>query len=198
MMKVFFTILASYLIGCFSSAYFLGKTSKNIDIRSHGSGNAGATNALRVLGTKMGILTFVLDILKGILAVMLGKYIYGFNGGLLASVFVVLGHNFPVFLGFKGGKGVATSLGVLLIINWQTALISLVVAVIFILTTRYVSLGSIMASAVAPIAIIIVSDSTNKLLFITIFVLASLSIIRHKANIMRLLKGKEAKLGNKI
>ncbi|MDR7856413.1 glycerol-3-phosphate 1-O-acyltransferase PlsY [Tissierella sp.] len=197
-MKVFITILISYLIGCFSSAYFLGKISKNIDIRSHGSGNAGATNALRVLGTKMGILTFVLDILKGIVAVMLGKYIYGFNGGLLASVFVVLGHNFPVFLGFKGGKGVATSLGVLLILNWQTALISLVIAVIFILTTKYVSLGSIMASLVAPIAIFIVSDSSNKLLFITTLVLASLSIIRHKANIMRLFKGKEAKLGNKI
>jgi glycerol-3-phosphate acyltransferase PlsY len=197
-MKEFITILISYLIGCFSSGYFLGKTSKNIDIRSYGSGNAGATNALRVLGKKMGMLTFFLDILKGIVAVLLGKYILGFYGGLLASVFVVLGHNFPVFLGFKGGKGVATSFGVLLMLNWQAALISLVIAVIFILVTKYVSLGSIMASVAAPLVMLLVSDSTNKSLFITTLILASLSIIRHKANIMRLFKGKESKLGNKI
>ena len=196
-MKELITIFISYIIGCFSSAYFLGKTSKSIDIRSYGSGNAGATNALRVLGKKMGMLTFLLDILKGIIAVLLGKYILGFNGGLIASIFVVLGHNFPVFLGFKGGKGVATSLGVLLILNWKVALISLVVALTFILVTRYVSLGSIMASVAAPLVMLLVTDLTDKSLVITTLILASLSIIRHKPNIIRLFSGNEAKLGNK-
>lgn len=197
-MKILIIILVSYLIGCFSSAYFLGKVSKNIDIRSYGSGNAGATNALRVLGKKMGILTFVLDILKGIIAVFLGQIILGFNGGLLASIFVVLGHNFPVFLGFKGGKGVATSLGVLLVLNWPTGLICLLIGVIFIVITRYVSLGSVMASITAPIVIVLTSDSIDKLLYLTTLLLALLSIFRHKANIVRLLKGEENKLGKNI
>lgn len=197
-MKILIIILVSYLIGCFSSAYFLGKVSKNIDIRSYGSGNVGATNALRVLGKKMGILTFVLDILKGIIAVFLGQIILGFNGGLLASIFVVLGHNFPVFLGFKGGKGVATSLGVLLVLNWPTGLICLLIGVIFIVITRYVSLGSVMASITAPIVIVLTSDSIDKLLYLTTLLLALLSIFRHKANIVRLLKGEENKLWKNI
>lgn len=140
-MKVVITILLSYLLGCFSSAYVLGKLTKNIDIREYGSGNAGATNALRVLGKKLGALTFLLDILKGILAVVIGKYLLGLDGGLLASIFVVLGHNFPVFLNFKGGKGVATSLGVLMILNWKIGLVCLIVGVTVIILTRYVSLG---------------------------------------------------------
>lgn len=197
-MKTFIIILFSYLIGCFSSAYFLGKVSKNIDIRSYGSGNAGATNALRVLGKKMGILTFVLDILKGIIAVFLGQFILGVNGGLLASIFVVVGHNFPIFLGFKGGKGVATSLGVLLVLNWQTGLICLLIGVVFIVITRYVSLGSVMASITAPIIIVLTSDSIDKSLYLTTLLLALLSIFRHKANIIRLFKGEENKLGENI
>lgn len=192
------TILISYLIGCFSSAYFLGKMSKNIDIRSYGSGNAGATNALRVLGKKMGALTFVLDILKGVIAVFIGQIILGFNGSLLASLFVVLGHNFPVFLGFKGGKGIATSLGALLILNWQTGLICLIIGVVFIVITKYVSLGSIMATISAPIVIVFTSDSIDKYLYLTTLLLAFLSIFRHKTNIIRLFKGKESKLGKNI
>lgn len=197
-MKTFIVILLAYLIGCFSSAYFLGKVSKNIDIRSYGSGNAGATNALRVLGKKMGILTFVLDILKGIIAVFLGQLILGFNGGLLASIFVVLGHNFPIFLGFKGGKGIATSLGVLLILNWQTGLICLLIGVVFIVITKYVSLGSVMASITAPIVIVLTSDSIDKSLYLTTLLLALLSIFRHRANIIRLCRGEENKLGKNI
>jgi len=192
------TILISYLIGCFSSAYFLGKMSKNIDIRSYGSGNAGATNALRVLGKKMGALTFVLDILKGVIAVFIGQIILGFNGSLLASLFVVLGHNFPAFLGFKGGKGIATSLGALLILNWQTGLICLIIGVVFIVITKYVSLGSIMATISAPIVIVFTSDSIDKYLYLTTLLLAFLSIFRHKTNIIRLFKGKESKLGKNI
>jgi len=198
MMRIFITILLSYLIGCFSSAYFLGKVSKNIDIRNYGSGNAGATNALRILGKKMGILTFALDILKGVIAILIGKYIAGFNGSLLAGIFVVLGHDFPIFLGFKGGKGVATSFGVLLLLNWKVALMCLVMASAIIIFTKYVSLGSIAACITAPLAIVLTSDTVNKDLYLTIWFLAALTVYRHKANIFRLCRGEENKLGKNI
>ncbi|MSU02295.1 glycerol-3-phosphate 1-O-acyltransferase PlsY [Tissierella pigra] len=197
-MKIFLSILLPYLIGCFSSAYFLGKVSKNIDIRNYGSGNAGATNALRVLGKKMGVLTFVLDILKGIVAVLLGKALLGFNGSLLASFFVVLGHNFPIFLKFKGGKGVATSFGVLLILSWKVGLLCLLGAAIVILFTRYVSLGSITAAVLAPLFIVLTSDTVDKTLYFTVWILATLLVLRHKANIIRLCNREENKLGNNI
>lgn len=196
-MKEIIIILLSYLVGCFSSAYVLGKMYKNIDIRNHGSGNAGATNALRVLGTKIGALTFFLDLLKGVAAVLIGIGILGFKGSLLAGIFVVIGHNFPIFLGFKGGKGVATSLGVLFILNWKTALICLLIGAIVILITRYVSLGSILASISAPIIIVLTTESIDKYLYITTIILALLSILRHRSNIIRLCKGEENKLGNK-
>lgn len=197
-MNIFITILLSYLIGCFSSAYFLGKISKNIDIRNYGSGNAGATNALRVLGKKIGALTFALDILKGVIAVLIGRALFGFNGSLLAGIFVVIGHNFPVFLGFKGGKGVATSFGVLLMLNWEAALLCLLVAASIIIFTKYVSLGSIVASISAPIMMVLTLDSVNKYLYITTWLLAALSVYRHKANILRLCRGEENKLGKNI
>lgn len=198
MMKMFITILLSYLIGCFSSAYFLGKISQNIDIRNYGSGNAGATNALRVLGKKIGILTFLLDILKGVIAVLIGRYISGFNGSLLAGIFVVLGHDFPIFLGFKGGKGVATSFGVLLLLNWKVALVCLVVASSIIIFTKYVSLGSIVASICTPFAMVLTLKPVNKYLYITSWILAALSVYRHKTNIVRLYRGEENKLGKNI
>lgn len=197
-MKVFLTMLISYLIGCFSSAYFLGKISMKIDIRSYGSGNAGATNALRVLGKKMGVITLVLDVFKGILAVIIGSKIMDFNGELLAGIFVVIGHNWPIFLDFKGGKGVATSLGVLLMFDWKVALICLAIAIIVVTITKYVSLGSIIASIIAPILIFLISKDSSGLLFLVTFGLGLLSVFRHKANIKRLIKGEESKIGNKI
>ena len=197
-MRAFIVMLLSYLIGYFSSAYFLGKMSRNIDIRSYGSGNAGATNALRVLGKKIGALTFFLDFIKGIIAVFIGTAIFGFTGSLLAGILVVLGHNWPVFLGFKGGKGVATSFGVLLALNWQTALLCFLIGAIVIIVTKYVSLGSIIAAISAPIIIVLATQSIDKYLYITIVILALLSISRHKANILRLCKGEENKLGNNM
>lgn len=194
-MKAIVTALQAYLLGCFSSAYVLGKVTKNIDIRQYGSGNAGATNAYRVLGKKIGILTFLLDILKGIIAVLIGKYLLGYNGGLLAGIFVVLGHNFPVFLNFKGGKGIATSFGVLMVTNWKIGLICFIVGIIVIIFTKYVSLGSITASVVAIILTIIFFDDLSRYYCYTIWFLGILSIIRHRSNILRLLKGEENKLG---
>lgn len=193
-MEIFAVIILSYLLGSISPSYLLGKT-KKIDIRREGSGNAGTTNVIRVLGPKLGALTFILDLLKGIFSVLLGQLIFGFNGGLLASIFVVIGHNWPLYFGFKGGKGIATSLGVLIIINWQMGLICLAIALTTIFFTRYVSLGSILASVSAPFIIVFTTDSVNMLLYSTVYILASLSIFRHRSNIVRLLRGEENKFG---
>ena len=129
--KILIIIITSYFIGNFSSAFILGKVFKNKDIRDHGSGNAGATNALRVFGLKLGLGAFVLDILKGIIAVNIGNYYLGYNGALIAGIFVVIGHDWPLFLKFKGGKGIATSLGVMLYLHLPTALICIVIGRIF-------------------------------------------------------------------
>ena len=196
-MRMTMVILISYLIGCFPSAYFLGKMYKNIDIRNHGSGNSGSTNALRVMGTKFGILTLAIDVLKGVLAVLIGRIILGDQGGLFAGVLVVLGHNFPIFLKFKGGKGVATSIGVLMVLTWKTALVVVLIGVIVIILTRYVSLGSILGAVSAPVTAVLVMETMDKPLFITVVILASLLILRHKANILRLCKGEENRFGNK-
>lgn len=196
-MRVVITIIVGYLMGSFSGAYFLGKIFQNIDIREYGSGNAGTTNVLRTMGKKMAILTFAIDILKGIAAIFVGRYIYGYNGELLASIAVVLGHNYPIFLGFKGGKGIATSFGVLMIINWKFALIIFGIFLLTVIVTKYVSLGSIMAAIAAPIVVCFVIKPFDINLLITVLILATMSIYMHRKNLVRLYKGEENRLGNK-
>ncbi len=194
-MKILITILLAYSIGSFSSAYFIGRIFKNIDIRKYGSGNAGATNAIRVMGKKLGILTFALDVFKGILAVLISRAILGDIGGYIGGIFAVIGHNWPVLIGFKGGKGVATSLGVILILHWPTAFICLFIGMIVSLITRYVSLGSIVFLSTTPIVNAIISKDFDKRFFITTLILALLAIYRHKANFKRLMNGTENKFG---
>lgn len=200
-MEIAQTILITYLMGSFSPAYFLGKIINKVDIREYGSGNAGSTNALRVLGKKLALLTLIMDILKGIIAIVIGRYIMGINGGYLAGLFVVLGHNWPVFLKFKGGKGIATSLGVLFTLNWKLGLICLIIGLIFIILSKRVSLGSVMASIAAPIVSYLIVGTVKDYLFLTTLVLALLSIYRHRSNIGRLIRREESKLvfknGNK-
>jgi glycerol-3-phosphate acyltransferase PlsY len=188
----------SYLIGNFSSAYILGKFLRKVDIREHGSGSAGATNALRTFGKKIGALAFILDVTKGILATFVGYKLMGYNGSLLAGIFVVLGHNWPIFLNFKGGKGIATSLGVIFFLHWPTGIICILIGVFIIYKTRYVSLGSIVTAAITPIIGSIVNRPFNREFFLTTLFLAILAIFRHRANIERLAKGKEYKLGEKV
>lgn len=194
-MRVFLTILLAYGIGSFSSAYFMGKTFMKIDIRKHGSGNAGATNAIRVMGKKLGIITFILDVFKGILAVLISRAILGDSGGYIGGIFAVIGHNWPVLIGFKGGKGVATSLGVILLLHWPTAIVCVFLGLIIFLITRYVSLGSIVFLSSTPIINAIISKEFDKKFFITTLFLAFLAIYRHKDNFKRLASGTENKFG---
>ena len=194
-MKTFIVILLSYLIGSLSSAFFIGKVFMKIDIREFGSGNAGATNAIRVMGKKLGIATFILDVFKGMLAVLISKAILGSNGSYIGGILAVIGHNWPILIGFKGGKGVATSLGVILMLHWPTAIICVLLGMTVSLITRFVSLGSIVFLSSAPIVNALITPKFNKQFFISTLILAFLAIYRHKANFQRIASGTENKFG---
>ncbi len=196
-MKILLAILVCYFIGNFSSGYFLGKFLKNVDIREHGSGNAGATNALRVFGVKIGLLTFIIDVLKGICGVYIGKLIMGDPGALVGGISVVVGHNWPAILGFKGGKGIATSMGVVLSISPITAIISIVFGVLVVAKTKFVSLGSITGAIIIPIIGIIINRPFDIYFVLFYLILSLMAIYRHKGNIKRLINGNERKLGEK-
>jgi len=195
--------IVSYILGSIPTSYLMGKLIKKIDIRDFGSGNVGATNALRVLGTKIGIITLVIDIGKGILAVFLGKMIVAEPSNIVLiafGLFAILGHIFTIFLKFKGGKGVATSAGVFIALTPLAVGIALIVFVLTVWISRYVSLGSILAALVLFLVELywnITHSFENIELLIFIFVIAAFIIIRHKSNIKRILAGNENKLSFK-
>lgn len=199
------TIIA-YLLGSISFSVLISKKLAGFDVREKGSGNAGSTNVLRTVGKKAAILTLLCDVLKGVVAVgiaALSSQIWKeANGALLvqlAAAFVVLGHTFPIFFQFKGGKGVATALGVLLICNWQIGLICLTFALVIMIVTRMVSLGSIMAAILYPVLTLFIHQNYivegNYLIFSII--LALLVVYNHRTNLKRILEGKENKLSFK-
>lgn len=193
-MILFLNCLIPYIIGSFSFSFIIGKWFKNLDIRKYGSGNAGATNAVRVLGKKMGIIIGALDILKGMAAVLIGLQLMGDIGGLIAGLFVVIGHDWSILLKFKGGKGIATSFGTLLVIHFPTAIICMAIGLIIVFYTRYASLGFLTFLAITPIVSSLISKNFSIELFIFTTSLALLSVLRHKSNIERLLNGSENKI----
>lgn len=193
-MQYVISALIGYLLGSINTSIILSRL-KGEDIRTKGSGNAGATNTLRVFGKSAAALVLLFDFLKGIAAVLIIRFV--FQNTLceyLAAGFVILGHNFPVYFGFKGGKGVLTSLSVILIFCWWQGLAVLVSAVSVMAITRYVSLGS-MVGAVVHVIICLFRGDIGYTIFSVI--IASLLIIRHRSNIVRLVKGTESKLGEK-
>ncbi|MDX9917535.1 MAG: glycerol-3-phosphate 1-O-acyltransferase PlsY [Gudongella sp.] len=194
-MKGLIVAATAYLIGSFSSAYFVGKLFMKIDIRSHGSGNAGATNAVRVMGSKLGVITFLLDFLKGIIAVLLGLLLYKELGGYIAAFFVVIGHNWPVFLNFKGGKGIATTIAAMAVLEFPVALISVITGITIAIITKYVSVGSI--TFLVTLFVLTASGLfiTNPYLNLLTGLLAILGLYRHRQNIARLKAGTENKIG---
>ena len=195
--------IIAYLLGSISFSVIFSKKIGGFDVRTKGSGNAGSTNVLRTVGKKAAALTLLCDCLKGVAAVLVAVIAGNIANNLdkallvqLAGIFAVVGHTFPVFFKFKGGKGVATSLGVILIINWQIGLICLVFALVLMILTRFVSLGSIAAAILFPILTIFIHShyivSGNYIIFGII--LGLLVIYNHKSNINRLLEGKENRL----
>lgn len=202
--------IIAYLIGSVNFSVIISKKMAGFDVREKGSGNAGTTNMLRTVGKKAAAITLICDILKGVVAVLVallaGVIIHDLDKALLvqlAGVFVIIGHTFPVFFKFKGGKGIATSLGVLLMINWQIGLICLVFALLLMALTRMVSVGSIAAAVLFPVLVIfinqnyIVAESNNWSYLIFSIVIALLVLFNHRTNLKRIFTGTENKLSFK-
>ena len=195
-------ILLAYLMGAFPSAVWVGKTFYKIDVREFGSGNAGATNTFRVLGKKAGIPVLIMDIFKGCLSVNYISFLTNipesaeavFEIKLAFGIAAVIGHLFPIYTGFRGGKGIATLLGLLIGLHAVAALYSILVFVIVFITSKYVSLGSIISSIAFPILVILILGSTNVSLNLFAFFVPILSLITHQKNIERLLRGEEPKV----
>ena len=195
MSEILVCLVLGYLLGSLNFAIIYSKL-KGDDIRNHGSGNAGATNVLRTYGKLPAAIVFLLDISKGVIAILLARSVFdGMIYDCSAALGAVLGHNFPVYYKFAGGKGVSTSLAVLLTLHFPTALAAIVTFIIVVLLTKYVSLSSILAAVAAIIASFIFFKVDVFSVFCSI--IGVLCIIRHHSNIKRLLNRTENKLGQK-
>jgi len=207
-------LLVGYGIGCIQTAYITGRLVKDIDVREHGSGNAGMTNVTRVVGRRAGLVVFVLDVLKAIGAFVfcswaaarfgvfeLGYYSYllsprlPIEPGLWAGLGVLLGHNFPAYLGFRGGKGVASFLGLMLVIDWRVALAVYLIGTAIVLTSRYISLASLTMVLLFPIGLFFMGYSLE--IVVIIGLMTAMTFYLHRGNIQRLIAGNERKFGTK-
>lgn len=201
--------IIAYLIGSVNFSIIISKKMAGFDVREKGSGNAGTTNMLRSVGKKAAAITLICDILKGVvsigIAIIMGNIIKNIDRELLlqiAGIAVILGHTFPIFFGFKGGKGVATSLGVLLMSNWQIGLICLVFALVLMILTKMVSLGSCGAAVLFPVLTLFINNhytvlsegKNGNVYFIYSVILAVIVLYNHRSNIKRILNGTENKL----
>jgi glycerol-3-phosphate acyltransferase PlsY len=192
----FIAVIAGYLLGSISFSYLYGRLFKGIDIRNHGSGNAGATNTLRVLGKGPAIVVLLLDALKGVLAVCIGKMLGTAEWVVvLSGLAAIIGHNWPVYFGFRGGKGIATTVGVMASLCFLPTLYAGILGIILIAVTRYVSLGSLLLTAILPF-FIWGMGRPMEVLWASIIV-CLFAFFRHRTNIAKLLQGKENKLGSK-
>ncbi|MCF8408741.1 MAG: glycerol-3-phosphate 1-O-acyltransferase PlsY [Crocinitomicaceae bacterium] len=200
---VFFSAIIGYLFGSIPTAVWIGRIYYNLDVRDHGSKNAGATNTFRVLGKKPGIIVLLIDVLKGIIASIFPilfmdlhemSYAFLISLRLVSSIFSMIGHVLPVFAGFKGGKGVATSLGVLIGLQPFAALLCFSVFLIVFVSFKFVSFGAIMSAVTYPF--IVYSVDPNVLFHEMIFtvILSSAVVFTHRKNILRLIKGEESKM----
>lgn len=195
-MYIILSIILGYLLGSISFSYLVGKYKAGIDIREYGSGNAGATNTLRVLGKKSAAIVFLADGLKGAVAVLLGFLLTGSDYGMaLAGLGAIIGHNWPVFFGFRGGKGVATTIGVIVCVAFLPAIYAGILAILLLLLTRIVSLASLTFVTLLPFSILL--TGYDLAYFWMAIGMAVLSYWRHRANIKRILKGTESRLGKK-
>lgn len=198
-------IIGAYILGSIPTAVWIGQAFYGIDVREYGSGNAGATNTFRVLGKKAGIAVMTIDILKGFsatkLAYLIGLSVTGpvksaqfVNYELALGVIAVMGHLFPIFAGFRGGKGVATLFGMILAVNFPASMLCVGVFVAILLATNYVSLSSICAGFTFPLSIVFIFQSSIKSEVLYGICVCILILVTHQKNLERLLKGKESKV----
>ena len=191
-------LFLGYLFGSFPSGYLAGRIAKGIDIRSLGSGSTGATNVLRHIGKRAAVTVFLLDVFKGVLSILLAKYLLLNDSWQVAiGISTLIGHIWPVWLNWKGGKAVATGLGIFLGLSWQVGLATLGVFIIMITFFRIVSLASVSAALALPLIMFLSFSSSNiSLPFLIISLLAMILVIwRHRENIDRLIKSEEPRIG---
>ena len=199
-------LIIAYLLGSIATAVWIGQIFYRTDVREYGSGNSGATNAFRVLGKKAGIAVLIIDSAKGWLSVNLATLLHALgiihllpgtgpfiDFQLALGIAALLGHIFPVYVGFRGGKGIATLLGIILAVHLQAALASISVFIVVLLITRYVSLSSMVAATAFPVVVILVFETAISSLVIFSLVIAILVLITHQKNIERLLRKEESK-----
>jgi len=197
--------LIAYLLGSIPSAVWVGKKWYGVDVREAGSKNSGATNTFRLLGKKAGIIVLLLDIFKGLLAVILPVIIFNsefqeliqvevIHVQIVCAITAVFGHVFPLFASFKGGKGVATSLGIVIGIHPPTALVCLLIFLVIFIISSYVSFGAIVSAVLFPVILIFVFSETDPWLITFSLVLSLAVVLAHRKNIGRLLKGEENKM----
>ena len=201
--------IIAYAIGSLSFSVILSRKLAGFDVREKGSGNAGTTNMLREIGLKAALLTLVCDILKGVVAILIALLIGNISNNVdkallvqIAGILVIVGHTYPIFFEFRGGKGVATALGVLLMTNWQIGLICLVFAVVIIAISRMVSMGSIGAAILFPVLTLFIRQhfivaAEGPKYFVYALIIAALVIFNHRANIKRIMTGTENKISFK-
>ena len=193
-----FILLVSYLLGSFPSGFLYAKNFKDIDLRYVGSGSTGATNVLRNIGKWPALIVFTLDVLKGFIAVKIAYFLLSDNiFQVLAGLFAITGHIWPIWLKGKGGKAVATGLGMFIALSWQVGLASFGTFLIIISLTKIVSLSSITAALLLPVYMLGYTGTLNHSFTLFSFIVAIIVIWKHRSNINRILKGKEPKISNK-
>ncbi len=194
---IIIAFILAYLIGSVSFSYLITKKIKKVDIRQHGSGNAGATNTMRVLGTGPAIGVLLLDVMKGVAAVLIA-YLFHLPhwAAAVTGLCAILGHNFPLFFNFRGGKGVATTIGAFMMLMFIPSLYAGLIAIIVIAATRFVSLGSLLFIILTPVFALYINHYPESYSYIG-FIIALLAIYQHRTNISRLVKGEENKIGRK-
>lgn len=190
-MYMILSLLLAYLLGSISTSTLITRWRARIDIRDVGSGNAGATNTLRVLGVRWGLVVLALDALKGVIATIIAIALVHHEplAWFAAGLAVVAGHNWPVFFGFRGGKGIATTIGVYLVLLPVPALLAGAIAILLIIVTRYVSLGALSLVVLTPVFCGLLGRPVAVILFTAL--IAALSVYRHRQNIVRLVRGQE-------
>ncbi|SDW58507.1 glycerol-3-phosphate acyltransferase PlsY [Marininema mesophilum] len=188
-------IVVAYLLGSISFSYCITRLTKGYDIRERGSGNAGSTNMLRVVGKGPAILVFILDVSKGMVAVGIAYWLgTGSTIMMVCGLAAIFGHNWPIFHGFRGGKGIATTIGVTALLTFTATLISGVIGIIAVILTRYVSLGSLIFAASLPVMIAVL-DYPTSYIYLSLLITV-MAFVRHWTNIQRLAKGTESKVSS--
>ncbi len=197
-MKILIMLVAGYLLGCVNSSIILTRLIEKKDVRDFGSGNAGFTNTLRNFKLRTAVLVFAGDAVKAAIALTLAVLLAPGQAYVLyaTAIGVILGHNFPVFYGFKGGKGILVSAVALFFADWRIGLIVFVISVLVMFTTRYVSVGSLSGAALLPVAAAVLRGGDTQILMFAL-ILSLLSIYMHRENIRRLIKGEENRFGRK-